>query len=65
MHPALYKLSLLTFKANWRGCFAVHEPCTGAFLIVFTMGFFAMMSCPRCSSRRYPTTRRGGCSAAW
>ena len=46
MHPALYKLSLLTFKANWRRLFRGARTVRGAFLIVFTTGFIGMMLVP-------------------
>ena len=46
MHPALYKLSLLTLKANWRRLFRGARTVRGAFLIVFTIGFFSMMLVP-------------------
>jgi hypothetical protein len=46
MHPALNKLTLLTFKATWRRLFRGARTVRGAFLIVFTMGLFTMMIVP-------------------
>jgi Putative ABC exporter len=46
MHPALYKLTLLTFKASVRRLFRGARTVRGALLIVFTIGIFAMMIGP-------------------
>ncbi len=42
MHPALYKLTLLTFKSSLRRLFQGARTVRGAFLLVFTIGIFSM-----------------------
>ena len=46
MHPALYKLMALTFKSGLRRLFRGARSVRGAFLIIFTIGIFAMMLVP-------------------
>ena len=46
MHPSLYKLMTLTFKSNLRRLFRGARSARGAFLIIFTIGIFAMMLVP-------------------
>ena len=46
MHPALYKLMMLTAKANLRRLFRGARTLRGAFLIIFTIAIFAMMIVP-------------------
>ena len=46
MHPSLYKLMTLTFKANLRRLFRGARSARGAFLIIFTIGIFSMMFVP-------------------
>ncbi len=46
MHPALGKLMMLTLKSNFRRFFRGARTLRGAFLIIFTLGFFSMMIVP-------------------
>ena len=46
MHPSLYKLMALTFKSSLRRLFRGARSVRGAFLIIFTIGIFAMMIVP-------------------
>jgi hypothetical protein len=46
MHPALFKLIVLSFKAGFRRAFRGARTFKGAFLIVFTMGVLVMMFAP-------------------
>jgi Putative ABC exporter len=46
MHPSLYKLMMLTAKSNVRRLFRGARSVRGAFLIIFTIGLFAMMLVP-------------------
>ena len=58
MHPSLYKLMALTSKSNLRRLFRGARSVRGAFLIIFTIGFFAMMLVPSVLVAFTPTGRQ-------
>ena len=47
MNRALFKLLLLNNKASWRRALRGVKTIKGAFLLLFTLGFFALMIGPQ------------------